>query len=586
MNLNSILKYLFLSCAWAFVLFGNNIAQAQVLQDQARVQYYESKIEDEQLPITQKVQHYDSIISYYNNHGQSDLAYNYSLEKMKGYYKEGYYLETYKTGLSIIDSFNEKEISIEEQSIKGMAHLLIGKCCINLGMFDEGISNLFSIVRMPESPYMIEANSYLGFLFMQMGQMEKSKNYNDMAKGLLAQADSIFFSKSASVVYNNLGGYYYNIPQLDSALYFLNQSLDYYDFAENLLSKSFIYHNMAIIYLEMNEYSMAEDYLRKAIDISDKEPYNIARYLQNLAFVLMQSNRIAEAEAYYYKALDAANSSNIERVKSAVLIELSDIFYKKKQYQKAWEYLKEGMILRDSLYSSQDMEKVSLLSQQLDNYKITSEKELLEKELQLAQLANQKKNIILGVLIFAFLVISAITYLQIKRIYKNSTINIKKGTRDAEKSLREEYESTLDEKNRKLASNALYLMKTNEVLTILDKNIKQLSVWKDPDKRNEIIKEMEMVVNFYNSGQGWEEFKLYFEQIHPSFYTNLNNINPELSKMQQRLCALLVLNMSTKEIAEMTNRSIRTIETLLYRLRKSLDIPTEEKTVVFLRKLL
>jgi len=588
MPFNCLWKRSILLCIGLLISIALTPLSAQSLQDQARILYYQSMIEDEEVPFNEKKSHFDSIIIHYTNINQTENARLYSYEQMKAYFTEGHYLEAYKIGLGIIESFGDKheKPSIEEEELKGKTYLLIGRCCLNLEMYDESISNFSSVIRIPENPHAIEAYSYLGFVFMQMGQMEQSRNYNDIAYNLLLETDSTSFHKAASVVYNNLGGYYYNASMLDSTLYYLNLTLDYFEYASNLFSKSFIYHNMALIYWNMEEDAMAEDFLRKAIDTSKNEPYYMARYLKSLAFILYQSGRLKEAEEYYYKAIEAAETANSKRIKSAALTELSEIFYQKQQYKKAWEYLMEGMALGDSLHNSQDMEKVSILSRQLDNYKITTEKELLEKELQVSHLANQKKSILIGIFIFLFLGVAVFTYVQIKRIRRRSAVSIEKETKSAKENIRKEYETTLDEKNRKLASNALYLMKTNEILTTIDSSIKQLSVIKDPAKRKEISREMELVINSYNAGQGWEEFKFYFEQIHPSFYLNLNKINPNLSKTEQRLCALLVLNMSVKEIAEITNRSIRTVETVIYRIRKGLNIPADEKTTQFLRQFL
>ena len=49
-----------------------------------------------------------------------------------------------------------------------------------------------------------------------------------------------------------------------------------------------------------------------------------------------------------------------------------------------------------------------------------------------------------------------------------------------------------------------------------------------------------------------------------------------------RFCALLRLNLSTKDIAQMTNLTIRGVEAARYRLRKKLDIPDGTGLVDFL----
>lgn len=562
-------------------------AVSQSLQEQARVQYYQFQIEEEGVSVQEKTALYDSLIHYYLQQNDTESYKKYLLDKMRFYYENGETLEAYKTGIDFLKEFEKPEkLSPEQLMQRNAAHLIIAKSCHNLEMFDESISHLFSVIQHPDNRYTIEAYSYLGFIFMRMKQMEQSKQYNAKALQLLSEADSMLYKRSSSIVYNNLAGYFYNQKQLDSALYYLNLSMNYFEFAEHSFSSSYIYHNMAIIYQEMGEFAMAENYLHKAIEMSKDEPYNRGNYLQNLAFILFEKKQYAEAEKYYLKALQVAETTTSNKLKSSIMMELADLYYEKQQYQKAWDYLKKGVTLKDSAFNSQDMEKIALLSQQFDNYKITAEKELLEKELLLSKLSNQKKNIIVGILITLLIILTAIAIFVVRKIMKNSEANVEKNTEETKEEVRKEYENTLEERNRKLASNALFLMKINEMLAHLEKNIRQQLSTDDPEKLKEITQEMMHTIAPYNAGQSWEEFKLYFEEVHSSFYKRINQINPNLSKMEQRLCALLALNMNTKEIAQMTNRSVRTIETLIYRLRKDLNIPPLEKTTHFLQNLL
>ena len=54
---------------------------------------------------------------------------------------------------------------------------------------------------------------------------------------------------------------------------------------------------------------------------------------------------------------------------------------------------------------------------------------------------------------------------------------------------------------------------------------------------------------------------------------------PNLSLTELKLCALLVLNISSKEIGELTNRSVRTIEFTRLNIRKKMNLSTDENLV-------
>jgi DNA-binding CsgD family transcriptional regulator len=55
---------------------------------------------------------------------------------------------------------------------------------------------------------------------------------------------------------------------------------------------------------------------------------------------------------------------------------------------------------------------------------------------------------------------------------------------------------------------------------------------------------------------------------------------PDLTQSELKLCAFLRLNMSTKEISELTGQRILTIDHARYRLRKKLGISNSEINLV------
>lgn len=67
-------------------------------------------------------------------------------------------------------------------------------------------------------------------------------------------------------------------------------------------------------------------------------------------------------------------------------------------------------------------------------------------------------------------------------------------------------------------------------------------------------------------------FMYVFEQAYPDFSTRLLEINPQLSKSEIEFCALLKLNLSTKEVAQYKFLEPRTVQNKKHRIRKRLKI--------------
>ncbi|AQX03539.1 hypothetical protein BBD32_08325 [Elizabethkingia anophelis] len=66
-----------------------------------------------------------------------------------------------------------------------------------------------------------------------------------------------------------------------------------------------------------------------------------------------------------------------------------------------------------------------------------------------------------------------------------------------------------------------------------------------------------------------------FQQSFPYFYENLTQINPSTTNEEFRLCALLKLGFSTRDIATCSGLTIRTVQTKKSRLRNSFNLSSK-----------
>lgn len=82
--------------------------------------------------------------------------------------------------------------------------------------------------------------------------------------------------------------------------------------------------------------------------------------------------------------------------------------------------------------------------------------------------------------------------------------------------------------------------------------------------------------NNMDAEEDWKTFLIKFEQKHPTFFKFLKTNYPQLTANDLKLCACLKLNLDSKEIASLMNVSVRAVENSRYRLRKKIDIPSNQ----------
>src|SRR5205085_4161530 len=131
-------------------------------------------------------------------------------------------------------------------------------------------------------------------------------------------------------------------------------------------------------------------------------------------------------------------------------------------------------------------------------------------------------------------------------------------------------------KNKELAGATMNLVQKGELMGKIKDELMRLlkNLGNDESTRN-FKKVIKMMTEDEKFEQDWEHFSLHFDRVHGDFLTALKNKFPNITPSELKLCAYLRMNLSTKEIAQLMNISVRGVEVSRYRLRKKLQIPSE-----------
>ncbi len=272
---------------------------------------------------------------------------------------------------------------------------------------------------------------------------------------------------------------------------------------------------------------------------------------------------------------------------------LTETYEKMGNYSKALESHKEFKQLYDSITGSDQTANAARLEVMYQYEKQKKESELKQK-IELAKKERQSLIYLIIAAILLMLFIIALLLMRNQKIKMRQNELSRKSLELESKNLvlekqnllleNEKLELELDMKKKELTTQVMYLMQKNEFMASILKEIQDLRSSVDQKslaRLQSIVREMKSNID----SKVWDEFELRFQQVHQDFYDKLNELHPDLTPNEVKLCAFLRLNMTTKDISAITYQSAKSIQVARARLRKKLEMERDENLVSYLRQL-
>ncbi len=411
------------------------------------------------------------------------------------------------------------------------------------------------------------------------------------AQNLLAQAIELSTKtgdrKNLTRLYNNKGLTFYGQHRYAEALEQMQKALSS-TLPEEHYERAQIYTNIAEVYYSQGAYAQTEQWLTKALNETRHLPINaksIQTYL-NMALVKAQNGKAGEAKEIQrsiYKVLPTLPLP----LKVNALRQLADVNFSIGDSIKGLH----DMLLYDQLADSlQKEDNNSQMRQLLIAY---DTERLAQHNATLKESLHTRTFIIYGSLAFLAVVIIFSVMLWLK-----SREDKRKGRLIAaqkEQLLRYEQEEherqqkkmrlELDHKSRQLTSYTIDLAAVNDFHQKVSKELEKLQTTidkKDASETTETLKRIKSMLAHFNDKPVNDDFRIFFEEVHPEFLKKLSLAYPKLSENDLRLCAYIFLGMSTKEIAALTYHEVRSIESSRNRLRKKMNLENGTDMKAFL----
>lgn len=287
-----------------------------------------------------------------------------------------------------------------------------------------------------------------------------------------------------------------------------------------------------------------------------KDPSYLTIIYFLIAEVCRFEDKVDESIKYYKESLKFSEMYNRHLGYKQFNYEmLSKLHYNEGKFKEAFHFKEEGQKLNERIFGRSSNNNRHLIEIK-DKYRIQKEKEKeLLKESRIEKLENEKRigflqNILMGVIVAFLLLYGALFVRNLRRKHRLE---------------KEKTNEVMSLKNRELTASALQLIEKEEFIVKLKESISNNGV--DVNAINRMIN------SFQNASKGnWEEFDARFTSINQSFYNNIRAQYPSLGPTDLKICALIKLGFSCKEMSSLLGITIESVHTSRYRVRKKLEI--------------
>lgn len=213
-----------------------------------------------------------------------------------------------------------------------------------------GYSN-FSFSKNPEDA----RKSIIGMIHYEMASLYARTRLNDEIKSHLFQAlkigEELQNQKILSLSTRDIGRYYFDNRQPDSALVYYQKTLKHYEGSPYQIQSGVVYANLSEYYLAEQQFDSAITYSKKAISMANSEvklgALTDAQLLMGQIF--LQNRQLDSALFYTQRAIETAKSTNTAILTGFGNVQLASIYKKQDKDSLAYIHLEQGKTLLDSI---------------------------------------------------------------------------------------------------------------------------------------------------------------------------------------------------------------------------------------------
>ncbi len=321
------------------------------------------------------------------------------------------------------------------------------------------------------------------------------------------------------------------------------------------------------------------DLLREAEGFANMLQSNIQRegVAAVWAMALFERGEYADARSYALRALEIARKVKLLRNECSACILLARLDLQAGNLNGAREYAERSLeIAGEQHFNGEKAQAMFILKDiRTATGEFEAALELLEQHAALIKTINDEK---------MELMYSDMTRtVEIEQSRQELTIATTKSALQQQESLQVERER--DQMRNQLVAKTIQISTKNELLQEAVKLMKTAVANRDPHIRSELRSMCRDISIHLNEDNLWNEFEEQFSLIHPGFMERLQSRHPDLSSQERKICALMKLEIPSKDVCRIMRLSQRSVESHRYRIRKKVGLDGKMDLQPFLREL-
>lgn len=415
----------------------------------------------------------------------------------------------------------------------------------------------------------------LASINLRISKYTKTRDYLIAAEKLYKKNPDVNTTELINC-YFLLGVVYGNLEKLDSSLYYFNRCEKFYSRENNPIQYGGVLNNIGAIYSKMGNKNEALEKYNKALvvfqEIENKPGIGVT--ISNIAYLKQKYGFYQEAIRLFNESNSYLSEPNDAHYLLTNYSNLSDIYKELDDYKNAFYFQDKYLQIKDKIANEDVLTRISEVEKKHELTKKDNEYKLIEKEVELKSKT-----------LWFTLSASALFIIVVLLVYRNARISLQK-TRLKETLLEVEKKKLSDElqfKNKELEQFALAIIEKNDFLGRIKSGVKE--IMKNPQDETRIKAFSAQLNQNLQLESDLKKFELQLDKNLKSFFHKLELHFPNLTKSEKRLASLLVLDLSTKDIASIFNISLDGVKKSRYRLRKKLNLETNEDLSLFLKNI-